>query len=176
MIDFVFLHLLRTGKYRTLKVWFCNLSTETPINKATQFFQKVNKIFRKNPARSGLQTQSVRERTWVKWGWRLKNRLKFAEIMQTKFVRRENSSKNSSNWGSFLDFQNMSNNGRRSSATKTSPDCQRNRNNNHPSPKTSQSYPKLSKEIYIELAAFSDSIYDRGRLFKEMLSNYISRS
>ena len=96
--------------------------------------------------------------------------------MQTKFVRRENSSKNSSNWASFLDFQNMSNDGRRFSATKTSPDCQRNRNNNHPSPKTSQSYPKLSKEIYIELAAFSDSIYDRGRLFKEMLSNYISRS
>ena len=57
---------------------FCHLSTETPINKATQFFQKVNKIFRKNPARSGLQTdcQSVKERTWVKWGWRLKNRLK----------------------------------------------------------------------------------------------------
>ena len=66
-----------------------------------------------------------------------------------------------------MDFQNMSNNGRRSSATKTSPDCQRNRNNNHPSPKTSQSYPKLSKEIYIELAAFSDSIYDRGRLLKK---------
>ena len=60
-IDFVFLHLLRTGKYRTLKVWFCHLSTETPINKATQFFQKVNKIFRKNPARSGLQTVSQRE-------------------------------------------------------------------------------------------------------------------
>ena len=67
----------------------------------------------------------------------------------------------------------MSNDGRRSSATKTSPDCQRNRNNNHPSPKTSQSYPKLSKEIYIELAAFSDSIYDRGRLFKEMLQSNI---
>ena len=72
-----FLRHLRTGKCRTLKVRFCHLSTETPINKATQFFQKVNKIFRKNPARSGLQTvQSVREKTWVKWGWRLKNRLK----------------------------------------------------------------------------------------------------
>ena len=42
------------------------------------------------------------------------------------------------------------------SATKTSPDqsCQRNNN-----------YPKLSKEFYIELAAFSDSIYDRGKWF-----------
>ena len=47
-----------TGKCRTLKVRFCHISTETPINKATQFFQKVNKIFRKNPARSGLQTVS----------------------------------------------------------------------------------------------------------------------
>jgi hypothetical protein len=65
----------------------------------------------------------------------------------------------------------MSNDGRRSSATKPSPEqsCQRNRNNNHPSPKTSQSYPKLSKEIYIELAAFSDSIYDRGRLLEKYL-------
>ena len=71
----------------------------------------------------------------------------------------------------------MSNDGRRSSATKTSPEqsCQRNRNNNHPIPKTSQSYPKLSKEIYIELAAFSDSIYDRGRLLEKYVFNIVSK-
>ncbi len=32
-----------------------------------------------------------------------------------------------------------------------------------PGPEPARAHPKLSKEFYIELAAFSDSVYDRGR-------------
>ena len=118
-----FLHLLRTGKCRTLKMWFCHLSTELYWDTYKQSHSVFSKSKQKFPEKSGAVCihcrQSVREKTWVKWGWRLKNRLKFTEIMQTKFVRRENSSKKlvKLSWVIWI-FQNMSNDGRRSSATK----------------------------------------------------------